>query len=748
MSSRDPIPMLRRRLNGARLELALAGIACRVSVALWQWLLVAAIIVFVDAIWPTAPLVRMVFALALSFGLMRVLWRCVPSRSLRRASPGRLAREIEQRCHLLHNPLITAVQLQTALAVAGPQDVDALLRDRCARRGEEAAHATESTILADPHACTRARVALLAAAAFALIAGLAAPRPIAAVAKRVIDPFGDHPPYTPLTFDISFHPDAGEIVYGDDARVTVRISEYWDRWVDRADLVCRVGGDASTPLARLAMQPEPFDQSVDAAPAFTATVRDVREPMRVMVDTPRGRSEWISLEPRRMPRWVARTATITGPPYAASLPPRRLPLADRTEPIHVLQGSRLSVSATSTLPLRDLLATGVVAPPASLSDDLLDAAWHWSADSVGAHEIELTLVGPTGMHSTPTHLTIEVRPDTPPVASIRQPSSDAAALPDQQFRAAIEAIDDVSIGDMTVSARVQRKGAMVEQTQLPITTISATGDRAMAGVDVDLSQFDLRPGDTVQLSALARDQRPDELGGPQTSELAQSNILIIDEKTYASLAGRPPGDGQSGDEGQGDPSAGEGRGNRESPGDQVTAQSSSGEAKGRTPGETNVQLAAGDGTSQSADGSQPGGSATPGASSSQSGQGATLAANGAGNASPGEGQSASGTPGPAELLAQAQSRSLIERDGSMQPISGRTDPDRPRRHLTGLDDGAAPPSLAASRTAIRVQTGGAGEADNLLAGIPLRYRDLAARYFKRLAEDDRAPASEEKSNHE
>ena len=687
----------------------------------------------------------MVFALALSFGLMRVLWRCVPSRSLRRASPGRLAREIEQRCRLLHNPLITAVQLQTAPAVAGPQDVDALLRDRCARRGEEVAHAPESTRLAGPHTCSHARLALFAAAAFALIAGLVAPRPIAAVAKRVIDPFGDHPPYTPLTFDISFHPDAGEIVYGDDARVTVRISEYWDRWVDRADLVCRIGGDASTPLARLAMQPEPFNQSVDVAPAFTATLRDLREPMRVMVDTPRGRSEWISLEPRRMPRWVARSATITGPAYAASLPPRRLPLADRTEPIRVLQGSQLSVRATSTLPLRDLLATGVVAPPASLSDDRLDAAWHWSADAVGAQEIELALVGPTGMHSTPTHLTIEVQPDTPPVVSIRQPSSDAAALPDQQFRAAIEALDDVSIGDMTVSTRVQRKGAIVDQTQLPVTAISAAGDRAVAGVDVDLSQFDLRPGDTVQLRAVARDQRPDELGGPQTSQPAQSNILIIDEKTYAALAGRPAGGGQPGEPGQGDPSADAGEG--ESRDDQSGGGPAPGEGEGRAPGESDVQLAAGDGTSQSADGGQQSGSTTPGESGSPNSQGATLAANGAGNA-PGDGQSARGTPDSAELLAQAQSHALIERDGSVQPLSGRTDPNGPRRHLTALDEAGQSPVIAGNRATTRVQSPADGSADSPLAGIPLRYRDLAARYFKRLAQDGRAPASEEKSNRE
>ena len=747
MSSRDPIPTIRQRLSSARIELALAGVVRGSSIALWQWLLVATLVVLVDAIWPTAPWVRLIFAAVLVVGLLRILRRCLPPRSLRRASPGRLAREIEQRCHLLHNPLIAAVQLQTAPTVTGPADVNALLRDRSAQRGEQAAHATEATSLANQRTRTRSRFALLGAVVFALTAGFIAPRPIAAVARRVVDPFGDHPPYTSLKFDIVITPKAGEIVYGDNAKVTVRISEYWDRWVDRADLVCRIGADASMPSTRLAMQPEPFDQTVDSAPSFTASLRDFREPMRVMIDTPRGRSEWFSLEPRREPRWLARTATITGPKYAASQAPRRLPLADETEPIRVLQGSQLSVSATSTLPLRDMLVSGVAGQPASLSDDHLGAAWTWSAADTGSHEIDLTLVGPTGVHSTATHLTIEVLPDSPPVANIQQPSSDAAALPDQQFRAAIEALDDVSIGDMNVTARVERKGTIVDQVELPITAISTAGDRAMAGVDVDLSQFDLRPGDIVQLRATACDQRPDELGGPQTSELAQSNVLIIDEKTYAALASRQAGGGQPDEQGQDDPADDAGEG--ESQDGQASSEPSQGQAKGRAPGESGVPLAGGDGSSQAADGTQQGGANPAGTPGDPSGHGTAPAPNGASSAAPGgDGQSASGTSGQDDLLAQAQSRSLIQRDGSVQPVSGRTDPNSPRRHLTALDDEGNPPPLADSRAATRVQQGADVNADSPLAGIPLRYRDLAARYFRRLAESDGAPTNEEKSDHE
>lgn len=735
MSSRDPIPTIRQRLSSARIELALAGIVRGVSMALWQWLLLALLVVVVDAIWPTAPLVRLILAAALAAGLLRILWCCLPPRSLRRASPGRLAREIEQRCNLLHNPLITAVQLQSAPAVSGPADVNELLRHRSAQRGEVAALATGSTSLAD----RRSRFALLGAIVFALTTGLVAPRPIAAVARRVVDPFGDHPPYTSLTFDIAFTPEAGEIVYGDNASVRVRIGDAWGGSVDRADLVSRIDAVASARPTRLAMQPEPFDQSVDSAPSFSATRRDFREPVRVMIDTPRGRSEWISITPRREPRWLARTATIAGPKYALSQPPRRLPLADRTQPVRVLQGSRISVNATSTLPLRDMLVSGVDSQQSTLSDDHLDAAWNWIANAIGLHEFDLTLVGPTGLHSTATHLIIDVQPDAPPVTSIRQPASDAAALPDQPFRAAIEALDDVSIGDMNVTARVARKGAIVAHADLPVTAITTAADRAMASVDVDLSQFDLQPGDTVQIRATARDQRPDSLGGPQTSKVAQSNILIIDEKTYAALAGQQADAGESSEDGQGEPTAGEDK----SQDGQTGSESANGQANGHAPGESGVQLAGGDGSSKVADGAPQGGANPSGAPGDPSGQGTAPAPNGASASAPGgDGQSTSGTPGSDDLLAQAQARSLIQRDGSVQPASGRTDPNGPRRHLTTLDDASHPPAIADSRATTRVQEGASGDADRSPAGIPRRYRDLAARYFKRLAESQGAPSKQ------
>lgn len=735
MSSRDPIPTLRQRLSSARVELALVGVAGRVAAALWQWLPLAAAVVAVDAVWPLPAWLRLLLGLLLLAGLARLLWRCIPPRAIRRASPARLAREIEQRCGLRHNPLITAVQLQVAPSLAAPAEIGALLRARTSEQGEAAARRTEPQRLTAAAARRRSLLALAGALAFIVAAALAAPRPIDAVALRLIDPFGEHPPYTPLILDVSFEPQRAEIVYGDSAALQVRIT---GGQVDRADLVSRNPRDRSAAIVRLPMQPG--DAAADER-QFTGTLRDCREPVQVMIDTPRGRSAWMTITPRLVPRWESRTLLIRGPAYGWSSDPRRVPLGDHPEPIRVLQASRLTLQATSTLPLSALRAAGGNARHGAVSPDTRAAVWDWDAAAVGTHEIALHLIGPTGLASTPTPLRIEVVADAPPQVSIAQPPPRAAALADQRFTAQVQASDDLGVSQLQLTAQVMRDGEVVAEASQPLDAMQESAGRSAAAAPIDLSQLDLQPGDTVRLQASAADNRPDEFGGPQSAAAAACDILIIDEATYAACSGGSQANGGGAPSSASGSGAGKGEGQS---GESGSAQSNGGAADGATGSSAAATAPSGESNAGS-EGQQPGDGA-PGDSQPQSGTPGS-----------GQGQSASAEPSTggaaatnsgndsasSALLDEARNRSLINRDGAAEPVAGRSDPNGPRRHLTELEDPAAPPGIAASRSAVRSQQSRESKDGQALGSIPARYRDLAARYFRRLASQQAAPDTKE-----
>lgn len=742
MSSRDPIPNLRQRLLRARIELALAGVERGLVGALWQWLALVVLVVITDVVWPISEPFRAVVAVLLLVGAVRVLLRCIPARAVRRASAEGLAREVEERCNLLHNPLIAAVQLQAASAATGPEDVSALLRGRLADRGEAAARASAESRLVNRAARRTSHLALGAAIAFIAVAAAMAPRQIDAVAMRLIDPFGDHPPYTPLTFAVTIEPAGGELVYGETAEVRVQIA---GGNVPHADLVLRTPGRESTPIARIAMEREARSGTDPHSQLFRAVAPDVREAIELMIETPGGRSKWIEIVPRLEPRWAARTLRIRGPEYGPIDDERSLPLSDDPEPVRLLQGSRLRVEAVSTLPLRALVASGSGAADGAVGPDRLTGEWTWFARDAGARQINLMLVGETGVQSTPTRLRVEVVADAPPEVRINQPPSSAAALPEQKFTALFEAVDDVEVDDISCVVEVVRDGEVTQRQEQLLRREQQSPQRLVAALDVDLAEFALEPDDVVRLVASARDQRPESAGGAQMSEVAASEILVIDEQVYATLAGGAVGSADSEDRSEEKEeieatSAGAGDLARNGSGEQSDRRESQ-SGSGAVSAEPGVELAGGGDSGEEVDGGSQG--QTPSESARELASRDVGPPEDLGGSPGGAGSASVAASAPHDLLEQARRRSLIRRDGTPEPNSGRTDPNAPRESHPALSEFAAPPDRAASRITTRIEERGAEEANAPMAGIPVRYRDLAARYFERLAGLERDNAPEE-----
>lgn len=123
------------------------------------------------------------------------------------------------------HPILNAVQFSHALAAAdvGPASVS-LMRAEIERGARAAGRVARCAT--DLRPARRHALVLGVALASLLLSGLIRPDVLAAVAVRLIDPLGDHPPFCPTGFAVHYEPLSadGLICIGDSANVVVNLS--------------------------------------------------------------------------------------------------------------------------------------------------------------------------------------------------------------------------------------------------------------------------------------------------------------------------------------------------------------------------------------------------------------------------------------------------------------------------------------------------------------------------------------------
>ncbi len=123
-------------------------------------------------------------------------------------------------------------------------------------------------------------------------------------------------------------------------------------------------------------------------------------------------------------------------------------------------------------------------------------SWTWSAHGVSA-----------AIADVPPPLTVDVVPDSAPVAEILQPASDSLVLPTAKIEMQLLASDDHGLQSVILKTwRVSRDG----RAQPPASaTLASGGIPDWAGVvAIDLGKWTLEPGDAVHVQLIARDESP------------------------------------------------------------------------------------------------------------------------------------------------------------------------------------------------------------------------------------------------
>ena len=347
------------------------------------------------------------------------------------------------------------------------------------------------------------------------VLAVARPRLVGTQIVRFADPFGDHPPYSPLTFTVD--PGNARVVYGQslDVRATVD-----GGLPDRVDLTLADGGDP------LPMFPEGNGR-------WRATLANVTADAAYEVRSGRARSGRYTVGVITVPQLtdvrfhVELPAYTRRPPYDGPLP--RGGLAG-------LAGTTVRVRAKSNRPLAGgtvhlAFAGGPATRPTTAPADVaMDPVANGSSDVVGTFGITATgtaTIGVTDVAGQPSTETltaaVTLLHDGRPIVRMVEPRTESFATPDAVLKVEALAEDDYGISAVQVwrglnDSRPRPTSIPVPAdpppTQFPATMTLALGDYA------------LNPGDVVQLFARAQDTDP---AGPKGAESGVVTVRIVSQ---------------------------------------------------------------------------------------------------------------------------------------------------------------------------------------------------------------------------
>ncbi|QDT55267.1 hypothetical protein Pan44_33100 [Caulifigura coniformis] len=481
---------------------------------------VAAVLValFSDAFfaWPAA--VRIGWNLVAAAGLLTsavVLgWRMFGRRYHART----VARLAEDGLHRRDSLLINAVEFRSGLETGSET-----LRASVVQSADSIVATLPASAVTPPSPAVRATLAGLAAVMAFGIALLIAPRLFATVIPRFLDPLGDHPPFTLLTFAPTVKPDP--LHRGKPALVTVEITG--PERVEEAVLILRPAGETRAPTERLPM----FRQSETT---FSGQVARVDVDTEFHIETPRGRSGWFEMKVSQTPLIEEARATLTFPAYTG-WKPREQRLDDRG--VRGLRGTKCLIAVRSNLVLKEgeiqiFSAEGgttadVVLPLTPDSGDRQLVRGEVSIETNG--RFELVVRSESGHESDVLTGPIVALRDRPPLVAITAPAETLIAVEGWTIPVEIQASDDIGVERIRLFRGVN--GWSPSAVTLPHETDQA--GVALAKTEFDLGALGAKAGDVIEYYASADDRAS---GRPQSTDTPTSTIQVISEEEYKDFA--------------------------------------------------------------------------------------------------------------------------------------------------------------------------------------------------------------------
>ncbi len=456
---------------------------------------------------PTRRIIAGLLGTVAGLGVVHALWNIF----IFRQRPA--AAEADRSLKSLRREVLSAFELQEAPEGGAPLTL--WLQQRALDR---AAASLESipfpgAIPIDP---LRARAKrLLALLAVIVLCFIVAPAATGIIARRLLQPYADIPPYSALKF--ALRPTPAEVIYGGEILIQADIS----------------GAPLKAPVRCLTR-----DQStgkIEETPAFqenqsrfSRKLEKVAAPLDIAFAVGRARSAWMPVAVRTQPK-VQEVILTVDPPAYSGLPRREFALG--TVELTALPGSRITARVLSNRPLSggtlQLQAIGSVTQEkeiAGIRDESHRVRFEWTARAAGRITLEIHDVLGTG--SGPVQLEQKLIRDGRPEVVIREPAADVLATPETELPLEGSVTDDLELKRVTLVR--QLKGYRERSLAQPV----APGRRFELSNQINLAPFGLVAGQTLELILEGADTNPNLLG---VSVSEPVRVHIITTEKYAEL---------------------------------------------------------------------------------------------------------------------------------------------------------------------------------------------------------------------
>lgn len=463
-----------------------------------------------DLVWELSPDLR-IGAIVFSVAAAAVCGAVIVVSALRLGRGAWLARSLDRAAHG-EGEIITGYDLSHS-----ERSMPAISAALAALAVERATQLAERVEVSDVVPARRLRRPWLVAGAFGavvLVVGLALPRLLTTEAWRFFDPYGDHPPWSPLVFRVQ--PGDTEVNYGAGLKVETELS---GPDVDQVDLVVR---DAHGVEETLPMFPREDSQ-------WHAALVDLRAPLEYYVRAGRARSHRFRITVMTVPQIKLARFRVTPPAYT-NQSPYEGPLPE--DGLSGLSGTEVQVWATSNRPLKAgtlELTTDGSKRPSNMSRDESDDTGRTVTGgfTIAANgRFDVRVADLDGQFSLQDFSgTVKLLADERPFVHIVQPPAVALATPDAVLPVEVDAEDDYGVTQIELFRSLNQSRSLPQESQLAAPLPARWRETTL----LDLADYELEPGDEIRLYARAEDNDP---AGAKGYECSIVTVRIVAQEEF------------------------------------------------------------------------------------------------------------------------------------------------------------------------------------------------------------------------
>jgi hypothetical protein len=499
------------------------------------WALVAALACLACGVWfdlmLELPALLRVIVLVASVLLALLVLALGLQRALAAGQPARLAERLDLAVES-GGQILSAFDMTIAAAdrfETHSPELSAGLARMAVARGTQLVASVPPRRIAPVSAVGRSLTVCGGIMALGLAFGILLPRLSATEWRRFADPFGDHPPFSPITFEVE--PGDTQVVYGSGFEVHATVA---GAPVEGVELLLQAAeAQASAPAERKKTsdqeQSSAFNDEVipmfqEQEQRWRASVANVTRPLRYFVRARNARSQRFKVDVVTVPRIedtqyrVVPPAYIRQPAYEGPLPQGGLAGLPGTEVKITIRSNRPLAAGKVVYHIGQARQEAALTPVESAGDVRVAGTFSITASGrIEAHVIDLQGQDSTDKVTAPVTLLSDERP----FVRLIEPRAVSYATPTAVIPVVISAEDDYGI------SRLQLFRSLNDSRALPFDVPIADPPARLAYqvVPLPLHDYQLEPGDEIKLFARVEDN--DRSGSATQGKGAESSVALI-----------------------------------------------------------------------------------------------------------------------------------------------------------------------------------------------------------------------------